>query len=69
MSAGVPIVPAWVNNATMQGGVGPALMPSGDYAADLARLAEFYLSKIPGHPKLLALAAPSICSRFRSSQT
>ena len=57
MRAGVPIVPAWVNNATMQGGVGPAMMPSGDYAADLARLAEFYLSKIPGHPKLMALAA------------
>lgn len=54
--AGVPIVPAWVNHATMEGGVGPALQPSGDYAADLGRLAEFYLARIPGHPRLVALA-------------
>ncbi|MBK6800065.1 MAG: 1-acyl-sn-glycerol-3-phosphate acyltransferase [Novosphingobium sp.] len=55
MAAGVPIVPAWVDNATMLGGVGPALTPSGNYAADLARLAAFYLERLPGHPRVLAL--------------
>ncbi|WP_088311393.1 lysophospholipid acyltransferase family protein [Novosphingobium sp. B 225] len=49
--AGVPIVLAWVNQATMQGGVGPAIMPTGDYRADLARIAAFYRSVLPGHPR------------------
>lgn len=57
LGAGVPIVPAWVNNATMRGGVGPAMMPSGDFAADLARLAAFYRSVLPGHPRIEALEA------------
>lgn len=55
LGAGVPIVPAWVNNATMRGGLGPALMPSGDYRADLARLAAFYRSVMPDHPRVLAI--------------
>jgi 1-acyl-sn-glycerol-3-phosphate acyltransferase len=57
LGAGVPIVPAWVDNQGLRGGLGPPIMPSGDYAADLALIAEFYLSKMPGHPKVLALAA------------
>lgn len=55
--AGVPIVPAWVNNATMRGGIGPAIMPSGNFAADLARIAAFYASVLPGHPRVEALVA------------
>lgn len=55
--AGVPIVPAWVDNATMKGGFGKAMMPSGDYAADLRKIAEFYHSVMPLHPKLGALYA------------
>lgn len=47
MAAGVPIVPAWVNNETMRGGMGEAIMPSGDYRADLAKLAAFYREKMP----------------------
>lgn len=46
-AAGVPIVPAWVNNRTMRGGLGPAIWPSDDLAADLARLAAFYRSVLP----------------------
>lgn len=57
LGAGVPIVPAWVDNATMQGGLGPAIMPGGDYAADLGRIAEFYFSKMPHHAKLAVLYA------------
>ncbi|MEN9717800.1 MAG: hypothetical protein RIQ99_678 [Pseudomonadota bacterium] len=53
--AGIPIVPAWVDNAAMRGGIGPALMPSGDYRADLAKLAAFYRSVMPDHPRVLAI--------------
>lgn len=55
MAAGVPIVPAWVNNATMRGGIGPAMMPTGDYRADLARLAAFYREKRPDCTRFVAL--------------
>lgn len=50
--AGVPIVPAWVDNQTMRGGVGPAIVTTGDYRADLARIAAFYRSVMPGHPRV-----------------
>lgn len=53
--AGVPIVPAWVNNATMKGGLGPKIETSGDFLVDLKRIAEFYNEVLPGHPKLAAL--------------
>lgn len=55
--AGVPIVPAWVDNAAMTGGIGPAIQPSGDFAADLRRIAAFYRSVMPDHPKLAVLYA------------
>lgn len=47
LGAGVPIVPAWVNNRTMRGGLGDPIVPSGDYRADLAKLAAFYREKLP----------------------
>lgn len=55
--AGVPIVPAWVDNATMTGGIGEPLMPSGDYGADMAKLLAFYRARIPGHPRWDVLEA------------
>jgi 1-acyl-sn-glycerol-3-phosphate acyltransferase len=57
LGAGVPIIPAWVDNATMRGGLGPAIAPCGDYDADLRRIAEFYRSVMPLHPKLAVLYA------------
>ena len=56
-AAGVPIVPAWVNNETMELGFGPAFEPTGDYATDLAWFAEFYRDKLPGNPRFEVLAA------------
>jgi 1-acyl-sn-glycerol-3-phosphate acyltransferase len=53
--AGVPIVPAWVDNATMRGGVGPEIPTTGDFMTDLAKIADFYRSKMPDHPKLAKL--------------
>ena len=55
--AGVPIVPAWVDHARMIGGLGEPIMPSGDYAADLARLLAFYRSVMPDCPRFAALEA------------
>jgi 1-acyl-sn-glycerol-3-phosphate acyltransferase len=55
--AGVPIVPAWVDNATMRGGLGPEIATTGNFLADLAKIAAFYRSKMPDHPKLAKLYA------------
>ena len=55
--AGVPIVCAWVDNRAMRGGLGPEIMPSGDFAADMAKIAVFYRSVMPGHPKWAAFDA------------
>lgn len=56
-AAGVPFVPTWVCNATMRLGFGPAMWPSGNYAADLARIAEFMRSKLPDEPRFKVLEA------------
>lgn len=45
--AGLPIVPAWLDVRTGRAGFGEALMPSGDFSADLARFAAFYREKMP----------------------
>ena len=50
--AGVPIVPAWVDHENKRGGIGPAIMPTGDYAADLAQIADFYRSVLPDNPRV-----------------
>lgn len=55
-AAGVPIVPAWVDNTRMRGGVGEPIWPSGDLAADLAKIAAFYRSKRPDCARFERLA-------------
>lgn len=55
--AGVPIVCGWVNHETMRGGLGLEIMPSGDFAADMARIAAFYRSVMPEHAKWAAFDA------------
>lgn len=55
-AAEVPIVPAWVNHATMRGGLGPPILPSDDLAADLAKLAAFYRSVRPDCARFERLA-------------
>jgi len=54
-AAGVPIVPAWVNNETMRGGLGPPIWPSDDLAADLKTLATFYRSVRPDCARFVRL--------------
>ena len=54
--AGIPIVPAWVNDETGEGGLGEPLMPSGDFHADVAILAEFYRKHLPDCDRFEMLA-------------
>ena len=53
--ARVPIIPAWVNHQTRQGGLGPAIMPTGNYRADMEKIAAFFEAMMPGHPRWPAI--------------
>ena len=64
--AGVALVPAWVEDKTGRGGIGPAIMPSGDYAADLEKLLAYYQSVMPGHPRWALLEAAIAEERSRT---
>ena len=52
LGAGVPIVCGWVDHDRMVGGLGEAIWPTGDFAADMVRIRAFYETVIPGHPRL-----------------
>jgi 1-acyl-sn-glycerol-3-phosphate acyltransferase len=69
LAAGVPIVPAWVNHATMKGGIGPAIMPTGDYAADLAKIAAYYRSVMPECLRFERLAASAAAFKGAATET
>ena len=51
MGAGVPIVLAWIDRKRRRAGIGPAIWPSGDYRADLDRIAAFYRAAWPEQPR------------------
>lgn len=55
--AGVPIVPAWVDYTSKRGGLGEPIIPSGDFHADLAKIAAFLSEKIPDCARFEVLAA------------
>lgn len=57
VGAGVPIVPAWVDHGRMRGGIGEPIMPSGDYRADMAKIAAFYRAKRPDCARFQRLAS------------
>lgn len=40
--AGVPIVTGFLDYANKVGGIGPTIMPTGDFEADMARIKSFY---------------------------
>lgn len=50
LGAGVPLVCGMMDYATKTGGLGPAIMPTGDYKADMVKIAEFYRSATPRNP-------------------
>jgi 1-acyl-sn-glycerol-3-phosphate acyltransferase len=51
LQAGVPIVMGMMDYARRVGGLGPAIMPTGDYAADMKPMGDFYRSVTPRHPE------------------
>ena len=42
VGAGVPIVLAWLDRSKRRAGIGTAIWPSGDYRADIRKIAEYY---------------------------
>ena len=50
VGAGVPIVVGLMDYGTRTGGLGPTIMPTGDYKADMLKIAEVYRSVTPRHP-------------------
>ena len=56
-AAGVPIVPAYVNNDTMVLGFGPPIVATESYGETLQEIARFMQSKLPGYHRFKVLAA------------
>ena len=50
MGAKVPLVVGMMDYGNKTGGLGPAIWPTGDYAADMKKVAEFYRSVTPRNP-------------------
>ena len=51
LGAGVPLVIGMMDYAKRTGGLGPSIMPTGDYKADMQQVAEIYQSVTPKHPE------------------
>ncbi len=51
LGAGVPMVIGMMDYARRTGGLGPAIMPTGDYKADMAQIVEAYRDVSPKHPE------------------
>jgi 1-acyl-sn-glycerol-3-phosphate acyltransferase len=50
MGAGVPLIVGMMDYAKKMGGLAQAFMPTGDYAADMARIEEYYRNTTPRYP-------------------
>ena len=57
MGAKVPLVVGMMDYARKNGGLGPAIWPTGDYQADMAKIAAIYEKVVPRHPakKMLSI--------------
>ena len=53
LRAGVPIVPSYLDYGNKRGGFGPALIPTGDMAADMHVLRELYSDKTGKYPAMV----------------
>lgn len=51
MAAGVPIVIGLMDYGKKTGGLGPAIMPTGDYEADMAKIIPLYRDVTPKYPE------------------
>ncbi|MGH6658158.1 MAG: lysophospholipid acyltransferase family protein [Sphingomicrobium sp.] len=74
MGAGVPIVLGWIDRGRRQVTIGPVILPSGDYRADLKRIAEFYRALDPDQPRFAEIdrdlsAKPLLSKRAPNRQS
>ncbi|NJM50659.1 MAG: acyltransferase [Sphingomonadales bacterium] len=51
LAAKVPFVIGMMDYEKKTGGLGPAIYPTGDYEADMAKVIEFYRNIVPRHPE------------------
>ncbi len=51
LGAKVPLVVGMMDYGTKSGGLGPAIWPTGDYEADMAKISEIYAHVTPRHPE------------------
>lgn len=51
LGAKVPLLVGMMDYGTKTGGLGPAIWPTGDYAADMRKIAEYYRSVTPKNPR------------------
>ena len=56
LAANVPILCGWIDYEAKRGGIGPAIMPTGDYAADMIAAQRFYESKGIVAPDFVAMS-------------
>ncbi len=54
-AAGVPIVPAFADNARLVISFGEPLIPSGNYGEDLLKIAQWFRSKLPDYERFKVL--------------
>ena len=64
LGAGVPLVCGLMDYGTKTGGLGPAIMPTGDYEADMEKIVAYYRTVTPRHPER-AITDFSIITRAR----
>lgn len=57
LRAGVPILCGWIDYTARRGGIGPAIMPTGDYATDMIEAQRFYEGKGIAVPDFAAMGA------------
>jgi len=51
MAAKVPMVIGMMNYGNKTGGLGPAILPTGDFEADMVEVMKHYNGVIPKHPE------------------
>jgi len=56
MRANVPIALSFINYGNKTGGIGPILIPTGDYEKDLKFIEDYYRDKVARHPERFNLS-------------